>query len=76
MNNIVMSDRCRVCGCNDNNPCMLSPEELDPMRQSLLAEPGEKYPCAWFDVNRTLCTNPKCIAKVPLRELVAMEVFV
>lgn len=29
-------------------------------------------PCAWIDLARTLCSNPRCVAEMSLDELLAM----
>ena len=50
---VVIPGRCRVCGCTETTPCHL--------------EHGE--PCAWFDREKTLCTNLMCIGKVPMCDL-------
>lgn len=49
--------KCRVCGCTADSPCVF----------------GDDDTCAWFDKDRTLCTNLDCIAQVPLGELEEME---
>ena len=50
---IVVSGRCRVCGCTELQPCLLEDE----------------LPCAWLDLERTLCTNPRCVGQVPIAVL-------
>lgn len=53
----MISGICRLCGCTENSPCIL----------------GSDYEtCAWVDAEQTLCSNPRCIAKVELAELLAM----
>lgn len=53
---ILQYGRCRVCGCTEENPC------FDP----------EDFPCWWVDDQHTLCSRPRCIAAVPLDELVPL----
>lgn len=55
-------DRCRVCGCTVTSPCVLRDEH------------GE-YECSWMDLDHTLCSNPLCVALVPLVELMKMPIF-
>jgi hypothetical protein len=58
---VVTPGTCRVCGCTETTPC------------HVLIAPGEYVGCAWLDVERTLCSNPRCVAVVPLEELMAMS---
>lgn len=44
---------CRVCGCSELEPCDL----------------GAGFMCWWVDAAHTLCSAPRCLAVVPLREL-------
>lgn len=44
---------CRVCGCSELEPCDL----------------GAGFMCWWVDAAHTLCSSPRCLAVVPLREL-------
>jgi hypothetical protein len=65
MTTIVDTDKCRVCGCTPLNPCLFA-----------IGGPGEPLePCAWLDSDHTLCTNPRCVATVPLRELERMPLM-
>jgi hypothetical protein len=59
---IVSPEKCRVCGCTELQPC-------------LVTYPGgvrAPEPCAWLDPGHTLCSNPRCVALVPLDELIDM----
>jgi hypothetical protein len=47
----LIPGRCRVCGCTEINACVL--ERTDGYRA---------LTCAWSDAERTLCTNPDCLA--------------
>jgi hypothetical protein len=55
----VKSGTCRVCGCTEFRGCEMPHYILD------------EYPavCWWVDAAHTLCSNPHCIAVVPLAEL-------
>lgn len=53
---IVAANRCQVCGCTETTPC----DFIDN---------GVRYNCGWLDAEHTLCSNPRCVAKIPLREL-------
>jgi len=55
---IPISGKCRVCGCTDAEACDL----------------GDGDACWWVDAAHTLCSNPKCIAFVPLESMTA-EMF-
>ncbi len=57
-------EKCRVCGCTPLNPCLIRFEDED-----------HQEPCTWLDFDHTLCTNPACIAKVPLAELLEMPIL-
>lgn len=46
-------DICQVCGCTGHLPCLL--------------ENGEA--CSWLDPAHSLCSNPRCVARIPLTEL-------
>lgn len=39
--------KCRYCGCTETTPCHV----------------GKAGACAWYDKDRTLCTNPQCLRK-------------
>ncbi len=56
---ILQPERCRVCGCTMLNACQI-------------AVAGQMLSCAWYDTGHTLCTNPLCVAKIPLAELERM----
>ena len=53
----MISGICRVCGCTENSPCVMG---------------SDFETCAWIDEQQTLCSNPRCVAKVQLAELLAM----
>lgn len=57
----TISGICRVCGCSESAPCVL-PSEFDD-------DPERPLTCAWIDPARTLCSNPRCMAVIPLEEL-------
>ena len=50
--------RCRVCGCSNDRPCELE----------------DGMPCAWVDLEKTLCCNPRCVALVPLADLEQLHI--
>ena len=50
---------CRVCGCTDVSPCQLN----------------ETHGCWWIDEAHTLCSNPRCLAVIPLWQI-DFEVFI
>ncbi len=52
---------CRVCGCTEQKPCFL--EEI--------GSSGDFF-CQWMDERRTLCSNPACVAVIPLDELLEL----
>jgi hypothetical protein len=56
---------CQICGCTETKPCQIT--ERNP-------QTGEfrKRTCQWFDTNYTLCSNPRCIAQMPLEDLEMM----
>jgi hypothetical protein len=57
--NQVVVGTCRICGCRDDQVCEL--------------ESGDA--CFWLDRENTLCSNPRCIALVPLAELELLVVY-
>lgn len=58
---ILEAGKCRVCGCTDFDPCIypVGGTEIEAR-------------CAWMEPDRTLCSNPACVAVIPLDELVEM----
>lgn len=54
---LVAVERCRICGCTNELPCIWN--DIG----------GDQNICDWFDIDHTLCTNPRCIAQIPLDEL-------
>jgi hypothetical protein len=51
---------CRVCGCTENRACIFD------------AGPGsseEASACWWVNAAKTLCSNPQCLAVVPLEQI-------
>lgn len=61
---VSIPGRCRICGCTDFSPCVLEYEDED-----------HQLPCGWLDFDHTLCSNPRCVALVPLDELLEMPIF-
>lgn len=53
-----MNGVCRVCGCTDVLPCVVEVNDFHP--EGL---------CAWLDEAHTLCSNPRCVAEVPVGAL-------
>jgi len=58
-----ISGVCRICGCTETTPCYVIHNGDD----------AESFPCSWVDVAETLCSNPRCVAEVPMDELLVME---
>ena len=56
---VCEAEKCRVCGCTELNPC--------------ITDAGE--PCAWLDFDHTLCSNPQCVARIPLDALLEMPIL-
>ena len=56
-----MEGRCRVCGCNDFQPCLVFRAAGTPLE-----------PCEWLDADHTLCSNPRCVGVTPISELESM----
>lgn len=54
----ALSGVCRVCGCTMEDGCHLA----------------EGISCWWMDIDETLCSNPVCIAKVPVVVLNRMRI--
>jgi hypothetical protein len=50
---------CRICGCTDVLPCTLNQDD-DSVPLDV---------CQWMDEAHTLCSNPRCVANVPLQAL-------
>lgn len=66
MEQALQSGVCRVCGCTEQRACIVQwgpGESLDTVKA-----------CWWIDAKRTLCSNPKCVAAVPL-EQIEREIF-
>lgn len=61
MTAVVEAGKCRVCGCTDINPCLSDGGDGKPLEA-----------CAWLDFDHTLCSNLRCVAVVPLAELLEM----
>lgn len=53
--------KCRVCGCSELKPCLFQLAQGQPL-----------VACSWIDPGKTLCSNFRCIAHVPLAELIRM----
>lgn len=56
--------KCRVCGCSQLKPCLFRIADGEPLLS-----------CTWIDFDHTLCSNFRCIAIVPLDELLEMALF-
>jgi hypothetical protein len=56
---------CQICGCTEQKPCQIT-------EKNLKTGVVRKRACQWFDTNYTLCSNPRCIAQMPLEELEMM----
>ena len=56
--------KCRVCGCTELRPCLAQIAPGEPM-----------IACSWMDFDHTLCSNFRCVAAVPLDELLELTLF-
>jgi hypothetical protein len=56
-----LSGKCRVCGCTELQPCVA---QLAP-GQPLIT-------CCWLDPGRTLCSNFRCVGRVPMDQLIEL----
>lgn len=61
---VLPGECCRVCGCTFDRPCFIANEQIEG--------DGRLLTCSWVDANHTLCSNPKCVAEIPLAELEAL----
>jgi len=52
--------QCRVCGCTERNPCAI--EFIDDDGEAAAVA------CQWVNAERTLCSNPNCLAEVEPEE--------
>jgi hypothetical protein len=52
---------CRSCGHGDAAACFIHDFQGRPIR------------CWWIDAGHTLCSNPACLAPVPLDELIRLS---
>jgi hypothetical protein len=59
-----VSGVCRVCGCTDSSPCVISSEFTLDNNPHLIAT------CSWLDPAHTICSNLDCVAVIPLDELI------
>ena len=59
---------CRFCGCTDLRACSYV------VGFTVDEEEGadELVNCSWLDAGHTLCSNPQCVAKMPLDELLEL----
>lgn len=57
---LTIPGRCRICGCTELAPCHWT---------EIIRDEETPMVCAWLDFDRTICTNPRCVAVVPLTEL-------
>jgi hypothetical protein len=55
---VLISGVCRVCRCTRDHACMV------PLGD------GRDVPCWWVNSSMTLCSNPACLAAIPLDELI------
>jgi len=55
---VAVPERCQVCGCTETNPCLAEDDGGNPVDA-----------CSWIDFDHTLCSNPKCVAVIPLEDL-------
>lgn len=53
-----MSGTCQICGCTDVMPCAVEVNRVNP-----------DGVCSWMDEAHTLCSNPMCVAEVPMQTL-------
>jgi hypothetical protein len=61
VNQALTSGKCRVCGCTEERACIIQwgpGESLDTVKA-----------CWWIDAKKTLCSNPKCLAQIPLEDI-------
>jgi hypothetical protein len=54
---VMVPGKCRACGCDETNPCVI------------VGEQGQMFTCQWIDQERTLCSNLSCVARTDLDEL-------
>jgi len=52
----LQSGVCRVCGCTEEDACVFEVT-------------GGVGSCWWIDEKKTLCSNPSCLAVVPLSQI-------
>lgn len=72
----LKANTCRVCGCTEEKPCIFSDDPYPGSAHdafNLGGDDGGDLTCAWMDIDRTLCTNPRCIALTPLAVLIEMS---
>ncbi len=53
--------QCRVCGCTERMPCAIDFVDEDGDAAAVA--------CTWANAERTLCSNPNCVAEVLLEVL-------
>lgn len=58
----LISGVCRICGCTQGRACVMHDVG------------GDSSTCSWVDVDRTLCSNPRCVAEISIDELEEMAV--
>lgn len=61
---VVTTEKCRVCGCTDVNPCVSGGGDGNPLTR-----------CRWMDFDHSLCSNFRCIAVIPLDDLLEMQIL-
>jgi hypothetical protein len=68
---VYVAGECRICGCTEVKPCRFLdpdyPEALDP--EDILEDQAPELTCYWVDACRTLCSNPRCLAVIPLETI-------
>jgi hypothetical protein len=61
---VVTTEKCRVCGCTELNPCLSGGGDGRALTR-----------CRWMDFDHTLCSNFRCVAMIPLDELLEMPIL-
>jgi hypothetical protein len=62
-NVVLRPGTCRFCGCTESHACIFpDPDSDNPRDPNLLT-------CWWIDPAKTVCSNPHCVAQMPIEEL-------
>lgn len=69
---ILVSGKCRICGCTQETPCIFPDDPYPELRDAFNVAAEGELTCAWMDFDKTLCTNLRCIALTPLAILIEM----